>query len=49
MPLQSGSSKATILANYKELVRSGRDKAQAWAIAYDHAGKSRKKKKKKKD
>jgi hypothetical protein len=45
MPLKSGKSKAVISQNIAELIRSGRPKAQAAAIAYDKAGKSKKKKK----
>ena len=45
MPLKSGSSKASIEWNIGELIRSGRPKKQAVAIALDKAGKSRKKKK----
>ena len=37
MPLQRGSSKATISANIGELVRSGRPQKQAVAIAYSEA------------
>jgi len=48
MPLKSGSSKKTISSNISELVRSGRKPAQAIAIAYSNAGKSKKKGGKKK-
>jgi hypothetical protein len=43
VPLKSGNSAETILANYQELRKSGRDRDQAWAIAYEKAGKRRKK------
>jgi hypothetical protein len=43
MPLKKGASKKTISFNIAELIRSGRPKKQAAAIAYDKAGKSRKK------
>lgn len=46
MPLKKGSSKKVIGENIGELIRSGRTKKQAAAIAYDVAGKSKKKKKK---
>lgn len=39
MPLEKGSSKATILANIKELISSGYGAKQAAAIAYKNAGK----------
>ncbi len=45
MPLKKGSSKKTISKNIGELIRSGRPKKQAAAIAFSEAGKSRKKKK----
>lgn len=45
-PLKSGKSRKTISANIAELIRSGRPKDQAAAIAYDKAGLSKKKKKK---
>jgi hypothetical protein len=38
MPLKEGSSKEVISANIAELIRSGRNPAQAKAIAYDKAG-----------
>lgn len=41
MPLLNGSSKEVIASNIAELRRSGRPEAQAVAIAYSHAGKSR--------
>ena len=44
-PLRKGKSKKTISSNISELIRSGRDPKQAVAIAYEKAGKSRKKKK----
>lgn len=47
MPLKNGKSKKVISENIAELIRSGRDRAQAVAIAFDHAGKSNKKKAKK--
>lgn len=43
MPLQSGKSKSVISENIAELIRSGRPKKQAVAIAMDKAGKSFKK------
>jgi hypothetical protein len=42
MPLKS-SSKKTISDNIAELIRAGHPKDQAVAIAYDKAGKSKKK------
>lgn len=42
-PLKNGSSKKTISANIAELVKSGRNRLQAVAIAFTHAGKSNKK------
>jgi len=44
MPLKKGKSKKVISQNIAELIRSGRDSKQAAAIAYSHAGKSKKKK-----
>ena len=43
MPLSKGKSKAAISKNIAELVRSGRKPAQAAAIAYSVARKSKKK------
>lgn len=45
MPLESGSSKKIISRNIAELIRSGRPKKQAIAIAFSHARKSKKRKK----
>lgn len=45
MPLKSGKSKQTISDNIAELIRSGRPKKQAVAIAYSNAGLSNKFKK----
>jgi len=45
MPLKRGSSKKTISSNIAELIRSGRKKDQAVAIAMNEAGKSKKRKK----
>lgn len=44
MPLRKGRSKAVVEANIAELIRSGKTRAQAVAIAYDTAGIERKKK-----
>jgi hypothetical protein len=44
MPLKKGRSKKTVSSNIAELVRSGFKVSQAAAIAYEKAGKSRKKK-----
>jgi len=41
-PLKKGSSKRVISENIGELIRSGRPKDQAAAIAYKQAGKSKK-------
>ena len=45
MPLKKGSSKKVISENIRREIRSGKKKAQAIAIAYNKAGKSRQKKK----
>lgn len=45
MPLKSGSDKATIQANIRELIAAGHEPAQAAAIAYSNARKSSKKSK----
>lgn len=44
MPLKKGSSKKTISSNISELIRSGRSKDQAVAIAYSQAKRKKKKK-----
>lgn len=43
MPLKSGSSDAVISYNIAELIKSGKKRDQAIAIAYDKAGRARKK------
>jgi len=48
MPLKKGKSKKVVGENIAELIRSGRPKKQAVAIAMSKAGKSKKKKKSKK-
>jgi hypothetical protein len=48
VPLKSGSSKKVISSNIGELMNSGRPQKQAVAIAYNNAGKSKKKVQKKK-
>lgn len=45
MPLKKGKSKATISANIRELMHSGRPQKQAIAIAMSEAGMSRRKRK----
>lgn len=49
MPLEAGKSKETIRRNIAELIRAGKPKDQAVAIAFSKAGLSRKKDGKKKD
>ena len=44
MPLQQGSSSKVFSANIAELIRSGRPRKQAIAIAASKAGKSKNKK-----
>jgi len=44
MPLRTGTSKKTIGTNIGKLIAEGYPREQAAAIAYDKAGKSRRKK-----
>lgn len=48
MPLKSGDDPETISANIAELIKSGRSKEQAVAIALEHSRKSKKSNKEKK-
>ncbi len=41
MPLQPGSSRSAVSANIRELLKSGKPRAQAVAIALQKAGKCR--------
>lgn len=45
MPLKRGKTKAIISANIAELIKSGKPKDRAVAIAYNKAGRKRKKSK----
>lgn len=45
MPLKKGSGKKVVSDNIEELIKSGRPKKQAVAIAMSKAGKSKGKKK----
>lgn len=42
MPLKKGRSRQVVSSNIKELIKSGRPRVQAIAIALDKAGLSRK-------
>lgn len=44
VPLKKGKSEKTIAANVRKLIKEGYGRAQAVAIAYRSAGKTRKKK-----
>lgn len=46
MPLKKGKSEKSFVANIKELIKSGKPKDQAVAIAYDVKRRSGKKKSK---
>lgn len=41
MPLKKGSSQEVIHKNAQELIKSGRGTSQAYAIAYEKAGKKK--------
>jgi hypothetical protein len=45
MPLKKGSSRKTVSANIKELIKTGRPQKQAVAIALDEARRTKKKRK----